>query len=159
MTTRSSTQKAAIVQNIQMIVEGQCQRPRRSRRLLKYTIVRLEIQVIDTDNLKFSHGCVQYSPHPRTNWRRKLRTIWTSFGKEDTAKELRNHAAKTQDTSVDAVESTDVVEIEHAVCRALNELRAATTKGFDTKQRTIRLERIDHEQVVEKRQAASRAKK
>ena len=49
--------------------------------------------------------------------------------------------------------------IEHAVCRALNELRTATTKGFDIKRRTIRLERVDHEQVVEKQQAASRAKK
>ena len=47
--------------------------------------------------------------------------------------------------------NSEVAEIEHAVCRALNELRAATTKGFDIQRRTIPLERIDHEQVVEKR--------
>ena len=84
--------------------------------------------------------------------------IITRLGTEDTAKELRFHAAETQDTWVDAAENTEVTEIEHAACRALNELRAATTKGFDIKE-TIRLERIDHEQVVEKRQTASRAKK
>ena len=49
-----------------------------------------------------------------------------AFGKEGTAKELRNHAAKTQDTWVDAVENTEVTEIEHAVCRALNQLHTAT---------------------------------
>ena len=58
---------------------------------------------------------------------------------------------------MDAVESPEVIEIEHAVCRALNQLRAATTKGFDIKE-IIWIERIDHEQVAEKRQAASRAK-
>ena len=83
-----------------------------------------------------------------------------AFGKEDTAKELRLHAAETQDTWVDAAENTEVTEIEHAVCRALNELRAATTKGFDIKLRTIRLERIDHEQVAEKhRQRRERRRK
>ena len=56
-----------------------------------------------------------------------------AFGKEDTAKELRFHAAETQDTWIDAAENTEVTEIEHAVCRALNELRAATTKGFAIK--------------------------
>ena len=30
------------------------------------------------------------------------------FGKEDTAKELQDHAAKTQDTLVDAVENAEV---------------------------------------------------
>ena len=71
----------------------------------------------------------------------------------------REGTVETQDTWVDAAENTEVTEIEQAVCLELNELRAATTKGFDIKRRTIRLERIDHEQVVEKRQAASRAKK
>merc|ERR1711957_168982 len=33
------------------------------------------------------------------------------FGKEDTAKELQDHAAKTQDTLVDAVENAEVAEI------------------------------------------------
>merc|ERR1719487_1434199 len=32
------------------------------------------------------------------------------FGKEDTAKELQDHAAKTQDTLVDAVENAEVAE-------------------------------------------------
>merc|ERR1719160_1279133 len=41
------------------------------------------------------------------------------FGKEDTAAELQNHAAKTQDTLVDAVENAEVAEIKRAVFRAL----------------------------------------
>ena len=54
------------------------------------------------------------------------------FGKEDTAKELQDHAAKTQDTLVDAVENAEVAEIKRAVFRALTRLRAATIKEFDT---------------------------
>jgi len=54
------------------------------------------------------------------------------FGKEDTAKELHDHAAKTQDTLVDAVENAEVAEIKRAVFRALTRLRAATIKEFDT---------------------------
>merc|ERR1711924_354128 len=54
------------------------------------------------------------------------------FGKEDTAKELQDHAAKTQDTLVDAVENAEVAEIKRAVFRALPRLRAATIKEFDT---------------------------
>ena len=50
------------------------------------------------------------------------------FGKEDTAKELQDHAAKTQDTLVDAVENAEVAEIKRAVFRALTRLRAATIK-------------------------------
>merc|ERR1719230_1687087 len=46
------------------------------------------------------------------------------FGKEDTAKELQDHAAKTQDTLVDAVENAEVAEIKRAVFRALTRLRA-----------------------------------
>ena len=34
------------------------------------------------------------------------------FGKEDTAKELQDHAADTQDTLVDAVENAEVAEIK-----------------------------------------------
>ena len=41
------------------------------------------------------------------------------FGKEDTAKELQDHASKTQDTLVDAVENAEVAEIKRAVFRAL----------------------------------------
>ena len=54
------------------------------------------------------------------------------FGKEDTAKELQDHAAKTQDTLVDVVENAEVAEIKRAVFRALPRLRAATIKEFDT---------------------------
>merc|ERR1719474_777328 len=54
------------------------------------------------------------------------------FGKEDTAKELQDHAAKTQDTLVDAVENAEVAEIKRAMFRALTRLRAATIKEFDT---------------------------
>ncbi|CAK0871091.1 unnamed protein product [Prorocentrum cordatum] len=54
------------------------------------------------------------------------------LGKEDTAKELQDHAAKTQDTLVDAVENAEVAEIKRAVFRALTRLRAATIKEFDT---------------------------
>merc|ERR1740123_186659 len=54
------------------------------------------------------------------------------FGKEDTAKELQDHAAKTQDTLVDAVGNAEVAEIKRAVFRALTRLRAATIKEFDT---------------------------
>jgi len=54
------------------------------------------------------------------------------FGEEDTAKELQDHAAKTQDTLVDAVENAEVAEIKRAVFRALTRLRAATIKEFDT---------------------------
>merc|ERR1719352_590372 len=54
------------------------------------------------------------------------------FGKEDTARELQDHAAKTQDTLVDAVENAEVTEIKRAVFRALTRLRVATIKEFDT---------------------------
>jgi len=54
------------------------------------------------------------------------------FGKEDTAKELQLHAARTQDTLVDAVENAEVAEIKRAVFRALTRLRAAEIKEFDT---------------------------
>uniref|UniRef100_A0A7S4T3U2 Uncharacterized protein n=1 Tax=Alexandrium monilatum TaxID=311494 RepID=A0A7S4T3U2_9DINO len=54
------------------------------------------------------------------------------FGKEDTARELQTHAARTQDTLVDAVENAEVAEIKRAVFRALTRLRAATIKEFDT---------------------------
>eukprot|EP00406_Dinophysis_acuminata_P043846 CAMPEP_0179320784 /NCGR_PEP_ID=MMETSP0797-20121207/58248_1 /TAXON_ID=47934 /ORGANISM="Dinophysis acuminata, Strain DAEP01" /LENGTH=148 /DNA_ID=CAMNT_0021032335 /DNA_START=16 /DNA_END=462 /DNA_ORIENTATION=+ len=54
------------------------------------------------------------------------------FGKEDTAYELQSHAARTQDTLVDAVENAEVSEIKRAVFRALTRLRAAEIKEFDT---------------------------
>eukprot|EP00403_Amphidinium_massartii_P041085 CAMPEP_0178448530 /NCGR_PEP_ID=MMETSP0689_2-20121128/42039_1 /TAXON_ID=160604 /ORGANISM="Amphidinium massartii, Strain CS-259" /LENGTH=185 /DNA_ID=CAMNT_0020073733 /DNA_START=120 /DNA_END=677 /DNA_ORIENTATION=+ len=54
------------------------------------------------------------------------------FGKEDTARELQDHAARTQDTLVDAVENAEVAEIKRAVFRSLTRLRAAQIKEFDT---------------------------
>ena len=54
------------------------------------------------------------------------------FGKEDTAQELQAHAAKTQDTLVDAVENAVVAELKRAVFRSLTRLRAATIKEFDS---------------------------
>merc|ERR1719423_514123 len=54
------------------------------------------------------------------------------FGKEDTAAELQSHAARTQDTLVDAVENAEVAEIKRAVFPALTRLRAAEIKEFDT---------------------------
>ena len=80
----------------------------------------------------------------------------TPFAKEDTAKELENHAAKTQDTWVDAVENAEVTEIERAVSCTRNRLRAAPTKDFHTKD-IIQSQHADYEQVAEKQQAASRA--
>jgi len=54
------------------------------------------------------------------------------FGREDTAAELQSHAAKTQNTLVDAVENAEVAEIKRSVFRALTRLRAAEIKEFDT---------------------------
>ena len=45
-------------------------------------------------------------------------TLVTPFGKEDTAAELQSHAARTQDTLVNAVENAEVTEITHAQCFA-----------------------------------------
>ena len=70
---------------------------------------------------------VPYSPSPIPCSLLALCRI-APFGKEDTAKELQDHAAKTQDTLVDAVENAEVAEIKRAVFRALTRLRAATIK-------------------------------
>jgi len=59
-------------------------------------------------------------------------TAIVPFGREDTAKELQTHAARTQDTLVDAVENAEVAEIKRAVFRSLTRLRAAEIKEFDT---------------------------
>ena len=46
------------------------------------------------------------------------------------------------------------------MCRALNQLRAATTKKFDTKGIMIILfEHVDHEQITEKQQALVKTQK
>lgn len=54
------------------------------------------------------------------------------FGKEDTARELQHHAARTQDTLVDAIENAEVAEIKRSIFRSLTRLRAAEIKEFDT---------------------------
>merc|ERR1719440_2658295 len=59
-------------------------------------------------------------------------TLIAPFGKEDTSRELQSHAARTQDTLVDAIENAEVAEIKRSVFRALTRLRAAEIKEFDT---------------------------
>jgi len=62
----------------------------------------------------------------------KISRVIAPFGKEDTATALQSHAARTQDTLVDAVENAEVAEIKRAVFRSLTRLRAAEIKEFDT---------------------------
>ena len=57
-------------------------------------------------------------------------TLVTPFGKEDTAAESQSHAARTQDTLVNAVENTEVTEIIRAVFRALTRLRSYRDEGI-----------------------------
>ena len=59
------------------------------------------------------------------------------LGKDTTAKVLQGHAAKTQDTLVDAVGHAEVAGIKRAVFRAPTRLRAATIKEFDTIARSV----------------------
>jgi len=59
-------------------------------------------------------------------------TAIAPFGKEDTSRELQRHAARTQDTLVDAIENAEVAEVKRSVFRALTRLRAAEIKEFDT---------------------------
>merc|ERR1719263_1314611 len=59
-------------------------------------------------------------------------TLIAPFGKEDTSRELQSHAARTQDTLVDAIENAEVAEIKRSVFRSLTRLRAAEIKEFDT---------------------------
>eukprot|EP00418_Pyrodinium_bahamense_P089864 CAMPEP_0179041002 /NCGR_PEP_ID=MMETSP0796-20121207/15934_1 /TAXON_ID=73915 /ORGANISM="Pyrodinium bahamense, Strain pbaha01" /LENGTH=146 /DNA_ID=CAMNT_0020737357 /DNA_START=138 /DNA_END=578 /DNA_ORIENTATION=- len=84
---------------------------------LRYAAVQQEQahEVVNTANVTVPQGA-QIAP----------------FGKEDTARELQAHAARTQDTLVDAVENAEVAEIKRAVFRALTRLRAAEIKEFDT---------------------------
>ena len=65
--------------------------------------------------------------------------------KEDTAAELQSHAARTQDTLVNAVENAEVTEIKRAVFRALTRLRAAEMKEFDTIAPTRTTQTFRHE--------------
>ena len=52
------------------------------------------------------------------------------FGRGTAAKELQDHAAKTQHTCMDAVENTEVAKTKQTVFHALTRLRAATIKEF-----------------------------
>ena len=80
-------------------------------------------------------------------------TLVAPFGKKDTAAELQSHAARTQDTLVNAVENAEVTEIKRAVIRALTRLRTTETKEFDAIARlekhiineTFRHETVSHE--------------
>ena len=58
-------------------------------------------------------------------------TLLTQFGKEDTAAKSQRHAARIQDTLVNAVENAEVTEIKCAVFRALTRLRVTEMKEFD----------------------------
>ena len=57
-------------------------------------------------------------------------TLITLFGKEDTAAESQSHAARTQDTLVNAVENAEVTEIKCAVFRALTRLKSYRDEGI-----------------------------
>ena len=97
---RSSAQQAVLVQNIQLMVKRQCQRTKRSRRWQKYSIVRLETQDIDTDELKFFHALLIKSADELARQAGEGNDSrsggefnkMTPFVKEETAKELQNHA-------------------------------------------------------------------
>ena len=60
------------------------------------------------------------------------------FDKEDTAKKLSDHGAKTQDTLADSVEKGMVADIGCAVFRVLTRLRALTIQEVDTTARVQR---------------------
>ena len=51
--------------------------------------------------------------------------------KDMDAEELQDHAAKTHDMLVHAVEKAEIAEIKRAVVRSLTRLRAATIKEFE----------------------------
>merc|ERR1719497_148317 len=82
----------------------------------------LSLRTLDAVTLANS---TSHEPDPNYN-------MIAPFGKEDTATELQDHAARTQDTLVDAVENAEVAEIKRAVFRALTRLRAAQIKEFGT---------------------------
>jgi len=106
--------------------------------------VRKEARANEAEALKNAkavlHGAtfeslIQISQEPAKEAAKDLEVNYAKiapFGKEDTAHELQSHAAKTQDTLVDAVENAEVAEIKRSVFRSLTRLRAATIKEFDT---------------------------
>jgi len=54
------------------------------------------------------------------------------FGREDSARQLQDHASRTQDTLVDAFENAQLAEVKSTVFRALSRLRTAHIKEYDT---------------------------
>ena len=92
----------------------------------------VEVLLAPLENKKMHFSCGILALHLDALLCFGLRHLASRFGKEDTAKELQDHAADTQDTLVDAVENAEVAEIKRAVFRALTRLRAATIKEFDT---------------------------
>ena len=83
---------------------------------------------------------------------------------------MQSHAARTQDTLVNAVENAEVAEIIRAVFRASTRLRAAETKEFDTIARlgtqitnenneTFRHETVSHEFRTAQQQSCMTKKK
>ena len=69
-------------------------------------------------------------------------TLVAPFGKEDTAAESQSHAARTQDTLVNAVENAEVTEIIRAVFRAFDtsqelQRRRNPTRLPDLKRRSL----------------------
>ena len=57
-------------------------------------------------------------------------TLVTPFGKEDTAAESQSHAARIQDTLMNAVENAEVTEIKCAVFRALTRFKSHRDEGI-----------------------------
>ena len=57
-------------------------------------------------------------------------TLVVLFGKEDTAAESQSHAARTEDTLVDAVEIAEVTEIKRAVLRAFDTSQNCSDEGI-----------------------------
>ena len=62
---------------------------------------------METDKWKSFRGFLQLSSNPGGNLAKEIMNfnMIAPFGQQDTAKELRDHAAKTQDASVGAFET------------------------------------------------------
>jgi len=57
--------------------------------------------------------------------------VMPPIGRDEAARKLTNHAARSQDTLVDAVENAEVAEIKRSVFRSLYRLRSAQIKEYD----------------------------
>ena len=107
------------VQNTQLMVKRQCQRTTRSIRWSKYSIVRLETQFIDTDELKFFHTVfIMSADKPARRARKRNDTQSGGEFRNDAVRERRylegtsESRRETQDTWAGAVENVEVAEIE-----------------------------------------------